>query len=157
MEPERHVTMFGPSLAWMNGMVAFQADPTANQIIGAAIDVHTALGPGLMESAYQTCLVYELVHRGLQVVRESPVPLVYKGQRIDCGYRIDLLVEGDVIVEVKNVEKLLPIHTAQVLTYLRLTGARRALLLNFNGVTLKEGLRSYLGQGNRVPNEDCPE
>jgi GxxExxY protein len=126
-------------------MVAFQADPTVDHIIGAAIEVHRELGPGLLESAYQTCLAYELTLRRLDVLREAPIPVVYKGQRIDCGYRIDLLVEGDVIVEVKSVETLLPIHTAQVLTYLRLTGARRALLMNFNGVTLKEGLRSYLG------------
>jgi len=132
----------------MNGMVSFQADPTVDHIIGAAIEVHRELGPGLLESAYTTCLAYELLQRKLDFFREAPVPVVYKGERIDCGYRIDLLVEGDVIVEVKSVDALLPIHTAQVLTYLRLTGARRALLLNFNGVTLKEGLRSYLGQGN---------
>ena len=132
-------------------MVSFLPDPTVDNIIGAAIEVHRELGPGLLESAYQTCLAYELAQRKLEVLREAPVPVVYRGQRIDCGYRIDLLVEGDVIVEVKSVEALLPIHTAQVLTYLRLTGARRALLLNFNGLTLKEGLRSYLGQGNGVP------
>jgi GxxExxY protein len=132
-------------------MVSFQADPTVDRIIGAAIEVHTALGPGLLESTYQTCLVYELARRGMQVVREVAVPVLYKGQRIDCGYRVDLLVESNVIVEVKSVAALLPIHTAQVLTYLRLTGARRALLMNFNGVTLKEGLRSYLGHGNEVP------
>ena len=132
-------------------MVSFQFDPTVDRIIGAAIEVHRELGPGLLESAYKTCLAYELTQRRLGVLREAPVPVVYRGQRIDCGYRIDLLVEGDVIIEVKSVDTLLPIHTAQVLTYLRLTGARRALLLNFNGVTLKEGLRSYLGPGNTVP------
>ncbi len=126
-------------------MIAIQVDPVADAIIGAAIDVHRALGPGLLESTYRACLQYELFHREVQSVREAPVPIVYKGHRIDCGYRIDLLVDGDVIVEVKSVEALLPIHTAQVLTYLRLTGARRAFLMNFNGITLKEGLRSYLG------------
>ena len=133
--------------------IAVQVDPVADAIIGAAIDVHRALGPGLMESAYRTCLQYELFQRDIQSVREAPVPVVYKGQRIDCGYRADLIVDGDVLVEVKSVEALLPIHTAQVLTYLRLTGARRAFLMNFNGITLKEGLRSYLGngKGNNVP------
>jgi GxxExxY protein len=123
-------------------------DPVVDVIIGAAIEVHKLLGPGLLESTYRACLQYELFHRELQSVREAPVPVVYKGNRIDCGYRIDLLVDGDVIVEVKSVESLLPIHTAQVMTYLRLTGARRALLMNFNGITLKEGLRSFLGHGN---------
>jgi GxxExxY protein len=82
-----------------------------------------------------------------------PLPITYKGARLDCGYRLDLVVDDDVIVEVKSVEKLLPIHTAQVLTYLRLTDARQALLINFNGLTLKSGLRSYLGRGKSVPSE----
>jgi GxxExxY protein len=113
--------------------------------------VHRVLGPGLLESTYLKCLTYELVERGILFERQLPIPVVYKGTKLECGYRLDLLVDSGVIVEVKSVEKLLAIHTAQVLTYLRLTGARRALLLNFNGVTLKQGLRSYLGMGNFVP------
>jgi len=128
-------------------MAEFQADPLVGAVIGAAIEVHHVLGPGLLESAYQSCMVYELLQRGILVEREVAVPVVYKETRLDCGYRVDLRVGGDVIVEIKCVEKLLPIHTAQVLTYLRLSGARRALLMNFNGLTLKEGLRSFLGKG----------
>jgi GxxExxY protein len=132
-------------------MTDIQRDPIAGEIIAAAVDVHRVLGPGLLESAYQTCLAYELVQRGLRVERQVPVPVTYKGVHLDCGYRLDLLVGADIIVEVKSVEKLAPIHTAQVLTYLRLTGARRALLLNFNGLRLKDGLRSYLGYGKQTP------
>ena len=128
-----------------------QRDPIANEIIGGAIEVHRELGPGLLESAYQACLAHELLERGLIVERQVPVPVFFKGIRLDCGYRLDLLVNSDVIVEVKSVERLLPIHDAQVLTYLRLTGARRVLLLNFNELTLKQGLRSFLGPGKKVP------
>jgi GxxExxY protein len=135
-------------------MAEFQSDPVVGEIISAAIEVHRLLGPGLLESTYQSCLGYEFVQKGMRFERQVPVPVVYKGTALDCGYRLDLLVGGDIIVEVKSVDKLLPIHTAQVLTYLRLTGARRALLLNFNGLTLKQGLRSYLGVGNLVPSKD---
>jgi len=110
----------------------------------------------LLESAYKTCLSYEFVKLGLKFDREVPVPIVYEAARLDCAYRLDLLVEGSVIVEVKSVEKLLPIHTAQVMTYLRLTGARHLLLLNFNCLTLKEGLKSFVGTGIRVPQDGGP-
>jgi GxxExxY protein len=151
-----HVEFFsgahaGPALAGPVRMVDVQRDPIAGEIIGAAIEVHRVLGTGLLESTYQHCLVYELVQRGLQVESQVPLPVVYKGTRLDCGYRLDLLVNQDIIVEVKCVDRLMPIHTAQVLTYLRLTGARRALLMNFNCPTLKQGLRSFLGQGHSVP------
>jgi len=132
-------------------MVQVQSDPVVGEIIGAAIEVHRALGPGLLESTYQTCLSYELTQRQIQFQMQVTVPVVYKGTRLDCGYRLDLLVDGDVIVEVKSVETILPIHEAQVLTYLRLARARRALLLNFNSLTLKQGMRSYLSAGNFVP------
>ena len=101
-----------------------------------------------MESVYQTCMAHELRQRGLQLETEVPLPIMFKGIRMACGFRLDLLVNGDVIVEVKCVERLMPIHTAQVLTYLRLSGARQAFLINFNGVTLKEGLKSFLGSRN---------
>ena len=126
-------------------------DPVVATTIDAAIEVHRQLGPGLLESTYEACLECELVHRGLQVVRQVAVPVVYKNMRLDCGYRLDLLIDGDVIVEIKSVEQLHPIHTAQVLTYLRLTGARQLLLFNFNSVLLKDGMRSFLGGGNYVP------
>jgi len=135
-------------------MTGVQRDPIASEIIGGAIEVHRELGPGLLESAYQACLAHELLERGLIVERQVPVPVFFKGIRLDCGYRLDLLVNSDVIVEVKSVERLLPIHDAQVLSYLRLTGARRALLFNFNELTLKQGLRSFLGYGKKVPATD---
>jgi GxxExxY protein len=120
-------------------------DPVVDRIIGAAIKVHRALGPGLLESSYETCLEYELKRCGLGTRRQVAIPLVYEDIHLDCGYRVDLIVADEVIVEVKSVEALKPIHSAQVITYLRLTKARHALLFNFNEVTLKKGLRSFVG------------
>ena len=111
------------------------------EIIGAAIEVHRELGPGLLESSYEICLARELELRGISFDFEKPLPLEYKGVRLDCGYRLDLLVAGAVIVEVKSVEKLAPIHDAQLLTYLKLTGVKVGLLINFNVVVLKAGLK----------------
>src|SRR5437899_10563105 len=102
------------------------------QIIEAAIAVHTALGPGLLESVYQTCLAFELSTRGLSIECQKPLPLVYRGIRIDCAHRMDLVVEGEVVVEVKSVEKLDRVHEAQMLTYLRLSERKVGLLINFN-------------------------
>jgi len=110
-------------------------------IIGAAIEVHRALGPGLLESAYATCLAYELRQRGFEVLEEVPLPLVYKGARLDCGYRLDLLVNGTVIVEVRSIEDLAPIHEAQLLSYLKLADRRLGLLINFNVKLLKYGIK----------------
>ena len=118
-----------------------EEDKITEAIIGAAIDVHRDLGPGLLESAYEACLAYELATRELNAIRQLQLPVVYKGVRLDCGYRIDLLVEDRVIVEVKAVERLEPIHQAQLLTYLRLSGHRVGLLINFNARTIKEGLK----------------
>ena len=133
-------------------MTILQRDPVASAIIGAAIEVHRCLGPGLVESVYQTCLTYELRQRGVEFEAEVSVPIMFKGIRMDGGFRLDLLVDrgvdGGVIVEVKSVENLLPIHTAQVLTYLRLAGARQVLLFNFNCTTLIEGLKSFLAHRN---------
>ncbi len=111
------------------------------EIIGAAIEVHRQLGPGLLESTYQACLSRELELRGISFEYEKPLPLEYKGARLDCGYRIDLLVAGLVIVEIKSVEALAPIQEAQLLTYLKLTGVKVGLLINFNVVVLKSGIR----------------
>ena len=116
------------------------------QIIAAAIDVHRELGPGLLESTYEACLVFELAERGLQVERQKALPVTYKGVRIDCGYRIDLLVEGQVIVELKAVQALDPIHEAQLLSYLKLSGCHVGLLINFNVKLLKEGLRRLVNE-----------
>ena len=110
------------------------------EIIGAAIEVHRALGPGLLESAYQACLCRELLLRGIDFQTELPLPVEYKGVRLDCGYRIDILVAGLVVVELKTVEALAPVHDAQLLTYLRLGGWRVGLLINFNVAILKHGI-----------------
>jgi GxxExxY protein len=115
-------------------------------VIGAAIEVHRQLGPGLLESAYVECLCRELVLRGLLFEREKPMPLVYKGVHLESGYRLDLLVAGCVVVEVKSVEALAPVHDAQLLTYLKLGGWRVGLLINFNVAVLKNGIhRKILG------------
>jgi GxxExxY protein len=110
-------------------------------IIGAAIDVHRALGPGLLESACAECVAHELSLRGVSFEREVPLPVRYKGVNLDCGYRLDLLVEKGVVVELKALDALLPIHEAQLLMYLRLGGWRVGLLINFNVPVLKEGIR----------------
>jgi GxxExxY protein len=111
------------------------------EIIVSAIAVHRALGPGLLESAYEACLAYELTERGLAVERQKGLPVIYRGVNVDCGYRIDLLVEGLVVVELKAVDKLGPIHEAQLLSYLKLSGCQVGLLLNFNVKMLKQGIR----------------
>ncbi len=110
-------------------------------LLGCAIRVHSALGPGLLESAYEACLLYELEKAGLKATRQVPVPLMYNEVELDVGYRIDLLVEETVIVEVKAVEQLLPIHTAQLLSYLRLSGRKLGYLLNFNTVQMRKGIK----------------
>jgi len=110
-------------------------------IIGAAIEVHRVLGPGLLESAYEECLCHELDLRGLAYERQKPLPVVYKDVRLDAGYRIDILVEKRVVLELKAVESLLPIHEAQLLTYLKLGGWQVGLLINFNVEVLKDGIR----------------
>ena len=117
-----------------------QSGDITEGIIGAAIEVHRALGPGLLESAYEECLCHELNLRGLEFKRQVPLPLAYKGVKLNCGYRLDIVVEDEVIVEVKAVEKPLPLYEAQLLTYLRLSGKRVGLLLNFNVAVLKDGI-----------------
>jgi GxxExxY protein len=112
-------------------------------IIGAAIEVHRQLGPGLLESVYEAALAYELTERGLTVERQKPVPIAYKGLRFDEGFRIDLLVAGEVVVELKCVETLLPIHDAQVISYLKLCGLKVGLLLNFKVPVLRQGIRRF--------------
>jgi GxxExxY protein len=116
-------------------------DALSNQVIGAAIEVHRQLGPGLLESAYEECLAREFTLQGLAFERQKPLPLVYKGCSLDCGFRVDFLVDKAVIVELKAVAELGPVHTAQVLTYLRLTGCKLGLLLNFNAWRLKDGIK----------------
>ena len=110
------------------------------QIVDAAMKVHTKLGPGLLESAYQACLAYELRQRGLRVETEVELPIQYEGIQLDVGYRLDLLVESQVIVELKSVEKVIPLYEAQLLSYLKLSGLKIGLLINFNAVRLKDGI-----------------
>lgn len=108
-------------------------------IIGAAIEVHRHLGPGLLESAYRACLRFELLQRGYEALQEVPLPLIYKDISLDCGYRLDLLVNDSIIVEIKSVESLIGIHEAQLLSYLKISGGKIGLLLNFNVKMLKHG------------------
>ena len=112
----------------------------SGQIIGAAMKVHSALGPGLLESAHEACLAYELRTRGLDVLVQVPVPIVYGDLRIECAYRLDLLVESEVTVELKAVSALLPIHQAQLISYLRLANRKLGLLINFHELHLKNGI-----------------
>jgi GxxExxY protein len=110
-------------------------------IIGAAVEVHRQLGPGLLESSYEACLAYELIQGGLKVARQKELPLRYKEVTLDCGYRLDLLIEDCVVVEVKATEQMTPLYEAQLLSYLRLSGCKVGLLINFNSTTLLGGVR----------------
>ncbi len=121
-----------------------KATDITDRVLGAAITVHRALGPGLLESTDEACLAFELLDRRLQFERQVALPVVYRGVRIDCGYRLDLVIEGIVIVEIKAVERTLPIHEAQVLTYLKLSRLPVGLLLNFNVPLLKDGIRRFV-------------
>lgn len=116
-------------------------DPLTERIIGGAIEVHRHLGPGLLESAYEECLSWELGAAGLSYERQVALPVIYKGVRLDVGYRLDVLVEGAVVVDIKAVDRLAPIHQAQLLTYLRLASLGTGLLINFNCAVLKDGVR----------------
>jgi GxxExxY protein len=116
-------------------------DPLTERIIGLAIDVHRALGPGLLESAYEECLCFELRQAGIAFQRQVPLPVTYKSVNLDCAYRMDVVVDERVILEIKTVERVLPIHAAQLLTYLKLSGISTGLLLNFNSTVLKDGIK----------------
>ena len=123
-----------------------QVSETTEAIIGAAIEVHRELGPGLLESAYEACLFYELTQRGLDVLRQVKLPITYKGVELDQGYKIDLLVQRSVVVEVKAVDRLDAIHEAQLLSYLKLSGCKVGLLLNFNVRVLRDGIKRMVNQ-----------
>jgi GxxExxY protein len=116
----------------------------SNIILGCAIEVHKQLGPGLLESAYRECLYYELIKAGLDVQKEKPMPIIYKEVKLDHGYRIDLLVNNKVVIEIKTVEAFTDVHTAQVLTYLRLGNYKLGLFLNFYVTTLKNGIKRVI-------------
>ena len=113
-------------------------------LIGEAINVHKRLGPGLLESVYEECLGYRLIKSGFRIEKQKPIPLVFEEVKLECGFRCDLLVEGKIIVEVKSVENLNDIHLAQVITYLKLTGVKLGLLINFNVLQLKDGIKRVI-------------
>lgn len=129
MEPQRHRGTEDP----INGLT--------EKVIGACIEIHKELGPGLLESAYEECLCFELEQRGIRFTRQQVLPVTYKQVRLECGYKMDIVVENRLILELKTVEHLLPIHEAQLLTYLKLTGIKFGLLLNFNVPTLRQGIK----------------
>jgi GxxExxY protein len=120
------------------------ASPLVEKVIGWAIEVHRTLGPGLLESAYDFCLTHEWQQCGINFRRQVEVPVVYRGTRLNCGYRVDFIVEDTLLVEIKSIERLLSIHQAQVLTYMRLLDLRQGLLMNFNTHRLVDGLRNLL-------------
>lgn len=116
----------------------------SNIVIGHAIEVHKALGPGLLESAYRECLYFDLVQHGLYVEKEKPMPIIYKEVKLDHGYRMDLLVEGKLVIEIKTIEFFMDVHTAQMLTYLRLGNYKLGLLINFHVAKLKDGIKRII-------------
>ena len=116
----------------------------SNKLIGLAIEVHSTLGPGLLESAYKECMFYQIRKAGIWVEKEKPMPLIFREVKLDCGYRIDLLVENKLVIEIKSVEALNDIHLAQTLTYLKLGNYKLGLLINFNVVRLKEGIKRVI-------------
>ncbi|MDB6016806.1 MAG: hypothetical protein JWR19_1295 [Pedosphaera sp.] len=128
-------------------------DELTDLIIGVCIEIHRQLGPGLLESAYEECLCHELALTSLRFERQKPLPVSYKKVKLDCGYRIDLMVEDKVIVELKTVDEILPIHEAQLLTYLKLSGAPVGLLINFNVPVLKQGIKRMV---NNFPEFSAP-
>ena len=128
----------------MYAAIPSRAEAAARVAVDGAFHVHKTLGPGLLESAYEHCLAYEIARRGLSVERQVALPIVYEGEKLDAGYRLDLVIDGAVIVEVKAIDALAPIHDAQVLTYLKLSGLRIGLLMNFNVALLKQGLRRFV-------------
>lgn len=128
-------------------------NPITQKIIGAAIDVHRRLGPGLLESTYRRCLEYELTNRRLNFITERAVPIVYRGRSLDANYRVDLIVENLVVVEVKSVEMLLAVHQAQVLTYMTLAGCPAGLLINFNVARLVDGVKRLVNTKRDVARE----
>lgn len=119
-------------------------DRLSNQVIGCAIEVHRELGPGLLESTYEQCLAYELGKNGLEVKLQQPLPVAYKGVRLDCGYRADILIGNELIIELKSVDAIKKIHEAQLLTYMKLAGIGTGLLMNFNVILLKNGIRRFV-------------
>jgi GxxExxY protein len=124
--------------------MTLEKDPLTSAVIGAAIEVHRVLGPGLFENVYEECLAWELEHRSIPIRRQVPVPVTYKGAKFDASYRVDLLVDERVVVEVKAIDRMAGVHDSQVLTYLKMLGAPVGLLLNFNNAVLKDGIKRFV-------------
>ena len=122
-------------------------------IIGVAINIHRAVGQGLLESAYEVCMVYDLIQVGMKVEQQKPLPVVYRGVKLECGYRLDLMIENEVVVEIKSIDKLLPIHKAQLMSYLKLADCKVGLLINFNVEILKDGIQRVV---NNFPDSPRP-
>jgi GxxExxY protein len=135
------------------GAEAQRENEITNRVIGFAIEVHRSLGPGLLESTYEECLCYELAQHQMPFRRQLPLPVLYKGIQLECGYRMDLVLDDLVIIEVKAIERLLPIHEAQLLTYLKLAGKSVGLLINFNVPVLRTGLKRIV---NHFPDSSAP-
>ncbi|MDP6779919.1 MAG: GxxExxY protein [Candidatus Latescibacteria bacterium] len=119
-------------------------DELSNRVIGCALEVHKALGPGLLESTYEQCLAHESSLKGVQFKLQHPLPVEYKGVRLDCGYRIDLLIEDTLIIELKSVDRIMAVHEAQLLSYMKLAGVKTGLLMNFNVTRLKNGIKRFV-------------
>ena len=130
-----------PRLVCKTDLATDSEQPLTREIIAAAMEVHRSLGPGLLESAYQACLCHEMRLRDIPFCQQVEIPITYKSVKLDCGYRIDLIVCDKVVLELKSVQEVLPVHEAQLLTYLRLTGLRIGLLINFNVAALRNGIR----------------
>ena len=124
--------------------LTMEFDALSRRVIGLAIDVHRELGPGLLESTYEQCLAYELTANNIQHARQLALAVRYKDKHLDCGYRVDLMIENRLIIELKSVEQLLPIHKAQLLTYMRLAASKTGLLINFNAKLLKNGIKRFV-------------
>ncbi len=119
-------------------------DELSNKVIGCALEVHKKLGPGLLESAYEKCLSFELANAGLRHEVQKDLPVEYKGMKLDCGYRTDIIIDSEIIIELKTVDGILPIHEAQLLTYMKLSGVKVGLLINFNVCRLKDGIKRFV-------------
>ena len=145
-----------PGAEGAEGTAATRLNLLTEQIIGAAIEVHRHTGPGLLESAYEECLCFELSELGLNFKRQVPLPVSYKGIKLDCGYKMDLVVEDSVVLELKTVDRLLPVHAAQLLTYLKLSGKPVGLLINFNEPVLKKGLKRLVNRFREAGDTHVP-
>ena len=139
-----HKVLKVPKLRNYTKHTKMKENDLAYKVIGLAIEVHNVLGPGLLESAYQECLFYKIEKEGLQVVKEKAMPLIYEEVKLDCGYRIDLLVENKLVIEIKSVDALNEIHLEQTLTYLKLGKYKLGLLINFNTILLKSGIKRII-------------